>query len=199
MSVQLTVERSPIRQFLIGFAGVVLIVTALDILWWHVLSSAPTVGDDGGLTTRGIVERRQDILWSSLFVVVGVPLLFVGIVGLFRRAPVVELSDDALYLRIAGPSRGVRIPWSEVLSVRSGSEDDDGRVPGRQLLIEVADPAMYPPDPWAAEWDGSVLHVDADAWDVPAEEVAVHCNLGLARLVGSRREPGDPPEQQGGD
>lgn len=194
MSVQLRVDRSPIRLFLLGIAGLVFIVAALDIFSWHILSGPPVTNDDGVLTSRGIVQRRSDILWSSLFIVSGATMLGIAVVSLFRREPVVEVTTDALHLRIAGPRRGVAIPWSEIRSVRSGSDQGDGAVPNRLLLVDVADPDRYPPEPWGAEWRGSVLRMDADSWDTPAEEVAVHCNVALNRLRSTRPpESEDPP------
>lgn len=182
MSVQLRVDRSAIRQFLLGLAGLVLIVVAFDVFSWHILSGPPATNDDGVLTSRGIVHRRSDILWASLFIVSGLTMLGIAIVGLFRREPVVEVTTDALHLRIAGPRRGIAIPWTEIRSVRSGSERGDGAVPNRLLLVDVVDAAPYPPHPWGAEWDGTVLRVDAESWDTPPEEVAVHCNVALRRL-----------------
>lgn len=198
MSVQLRVDRSPIRLFLLGLAGLVLIVAALDIFSWHILSGPPATNEDGVLTSRGVVQRRSDILWSSLFIVSGATMLGVAVISLFRREPVVEVTTEALHLRIAGPRRGIAIPWSEVRSVRSGSDHGDGAVPNRLLLVEVADPGRYPPDPWGAEWSGSVLRIDADSWDTPAEEVAVHCNVALNRVRNTRPPEPDHPSLPAG-
>ena len=61
--IRLRVEKSPVRQFLAGLAGLVLLIAAIDIVWLHQLSGPPTTNTDGTLTSRGIVERRTDVLW----------------------------------------------------------------------------------------------------------------------------------------
>lgn len=185
--IHLRVERSPVRQFLMGVAGLVLVIAAFDILWIHELSGSPGVGDDGNLTSRGIVERRQDILWGSVLFVAGGVLLITAIAGLALRRPVVELTDDELRLRVGGPwksggpFRMYSIPWDEVITVRSGTDESDGWLRSRVLIVEVEDPSVLPDEPWGADWDGGLLRLDADSWQVPPEEVAIRSELLLRR------------------
>ncbi len=177
--IRLRVERSPLRQLLFCLAGVLLLVAAVDIVWTHKVSDPPDTGNDGGLTSRGLVERRTDVIWGTLFIVAGGALVLVSLGGLTSRRPVVEVTDDELRLRVAGPARMIAIPWNEVVSVRSGSDDGDGRVPARVLLVDVVEPVRYPEALWGAEWRDSTLVVDADSWGIPPEQVAIHANLAL--------------------
>jgi hypothetical protein len=177
--IRLRVERSPLRQLLFGLAGVLLLLAAVDIVWVHEVSSPPETDAGGTLTSAGMAERRVDIIWGSLFLVAGGVVALVAFGGLVNRKPVAEVTDDELRLRIAGPSRSIAIPWNEIRSIRSGSDGDDGRIPARVLLVDVADPAGYPASLWGAEWRDSILVVDTDSWEVPAEQVALHANLAL--------------------
>ncbi len=177
--IHLRVERSAIRQLLFGLAGVLLLLAAVDIVWVHRVSSPPETDNDGLLTSSGTVERRVDLIWGTLFLVSGGALALVSLGGLASRRPVVEVTDEELRLRVAGPGRSIAIPWNEVRSVRSGSDGDDGLIPVRVLLVDVADPLRYPGSLWGAEWRDSVLVIDADSWEVPPEQVAVHANLAL--------------------
>jgi len=178
--IHLRVERSPMRQLLFGLAGVLLLLAAIDIVWVHEVSSPPDTDADGHLTSTGTAEHRVDVIWGTLFLAAGGALALASLGGLVSRRPVVEVTDRELRLRVAGPSRSIAIPWNEIRSVRSGSVDDnDGRIPVRVLLVDVADPMQYPGSLWGAEWRDSVLVVDADSWEVPAEQVAVHANLAL--------------------
>ncbi len=71
------------------------------------------------------------------------------------------------------------MPWRNVLSLRSSSDGDDEVVPPRVIRLEVLDASSYPAAPWAAEWEGSTLVVDADSWNVPAVEVVAHARMAF--------------------
>jgi hypothetical protein len=177
--IRLRVERSPLRQLLFGLAGVLLLLAAVDIAWVHKVSSPPETDADGVLTSSGTAEHRVDLIWGSLFMVAGGVVTLVAFGGLVNRRPVAEVTDEELRLRVAGPVRSIAIPWNEIRSIRSGSDGDDGRIPARVLLVDVADPMRYPASLWGAEWRDSILVVDTDSWEVPAEQVALHANLAL--------------------
>lgn len=180
--VRFAARRSPVRQLLMAAAGLVLLLAALDIVALHKLSDPPTTTADGVLTSKGQTERRADVVWGTLFTVAGVVLVFTGFGGLLTGRPVVELADDELRLRVAGPASSLAIPWSDVVSIRSRRDyDDDGRIPTPVLLVEVVDPAMYPTGLWSAEWEGATLKVDADGWEVPVEDVVIRAELLVER------------------
>ncbi len=182
MTTRFSVTRSPVRQLLMAAVGVFLLLAALDIVSLHRLSDPPTADDNGVLTSKGQTERRTDMVWGSLFTAVGGSLLVVGLGGLLTARPMVELTDDAIRLRIAGPLAMLDIAWEDVVSVRSARDyDDDGRVPLPVLLIEIEESERYPDELWGAVWDGNVLQVDADGWETAVEDVVIRAELMIGR------------------
>ena len=182
MTTRFSTTRSPVRQRLMFAAGVLLLVAAVDIVSLHRLADAPTVDDNGVLTSKGQTERRTDMVWGSLFTAVGGSLIVVGLGGLLTSRPMVELTDDAIRLRIAGPMSALDVPWDDIVTVRSGRDyDDDGRVAIPVLLIEVADRSEYPDGLWGAVWMGNTLQVDADGWESGVEEVVIRADQMLRR------------------
>lgn len=182
MTTHFSATRSPLRQLLMAAAGVLLLVAALDIVSLHKLSEPPTTNDDGVITSKGQTERRTDLVWGALFTAVGGTLIVVGLGGLITARPMVEFTDEAISLRAAGPMSMLDIAWEDIVSVRSGRDyDDDGRIPIPVLLLEVDDASKYPDALWGAEWNGNVLKVDADGWEVPVEDVVIRADLILGR------------------
>ena len=183
-----SVDRSPLRQFVIGLVGVLLILTAIEIVWVHQITLEPETNDSGQLTTRGQARRRVDLIWGSAFLVTGAGLLAVSLFGLVRHESVVEGTDDGLRLRVAGPQGMVAIPWDDVIAVRSGSASDDGRVAVPVLYVDVVDPDAYPAELWGGEWEGNTMRIDAESWAIAPEEVAVRAQIEIERY---RRDHGD--------
>ena len=187
----LRVTHSPIRQVLVAVAGLVLVLAAIEIVWLHQLSGPPPINDDGALAPEGIVARRTDIVWGALFLFGGLAGFIGSVAGLVVRKPVVELTDDGLWLRVGRTPRakssgvatclpwleGVAVPWSEVLSVRSTTDESEDWQPTRILVVEVTDPSVFPVGLWGGERVGSKLHLDADGWEIPPEEVAMRAEL----------------------
>lgn len=182
MTSRFSTTRSPVRQLLMFAAGVLLLVAALDIVFMHRLSDPPTVDDNGVLTSKGQTERRTDAVWGSVFGAVGGSLVVVGLGGLLMSRPMVELTDDSIRLRIAGPLATLDVAWDDIVSVRSGRDyDDDGRVAIPVLLVQVDDRSTYPDGLWGAVWDGNTLQVDADGWEAALEDVVIRAELMLDR------------------
>lgn len=176
------VRKSAVHHVLLALAGALLVVAALDVMVLHRLSSPPEVdAETGEINSTGRTQQRSDLLWGSVLIVAGSGLVLVGTVGTVRRLPVAVISDHGLELRIAGPSKTVTIPWSEVAWVHSGSDGDDERVPTRVLLVHVRDRQGYPSSPWGAEWDGDTLMVDAANWTMRPADVVIHANVALDR------------------
>ena len=121
MTTVFTAKRSVARQLLMTAAGILLLMAALDIVSLHYLSDPPTTDSNGLLTSKGQTERRTDIAWGSLFTAVGCSLIVVGVGGLVAARPIVELTDESIRLRVAGPLSMLDIPWDDVVSVRAGS------------------------------------------------------------------------------
>ena len=185
MSVRFAATKSPTRQLLMTAAGLLLLLAALDIVSLHRLSDPPTTDDDGFITSKGQTERRTDLVWGTLFVVAGGSLLIAGLGGLVAGRPVVELDDEVMRLRVAGPMSYLEIPWEDIVAVRSDRDyDDDGRIPVPVLVVEVEDRTLYPEALWGAVWVGNALQVDADSWETMVEDVVIRSELIL----------GAPPE-----
>lgn len=181
--------KSPTRQLLLTAAGVLLLLAALDIVVLHKLSDPPTTNDDGIVTSKGQTERRTDLIWGTLFTVAGGALVVVGAVGMVTARSVIELNEDAVRLRVAGPMSYVDIPWDEIQSMRSGRDyGDDGRIPTPVLLIEVEDAGRYPDGLWGAVWRGNTLQVDTDGWDTTVEDVVIRSELMMERPDGGGEE-----------
>lgn len=165
--------RSPMRLFIIGVAGIILLIAALDIMFFHWLSVAPD-GAPGALTTRGRAQQRGDLIWGASFVGMGVLMLGWALVELFKRKPVVDVRDDGLFLQIGANHPDVLIPWDHIASIGSAVEADpfDG-ADREQLIVEIADPASIPSSMAGARWVGSELHIDAHDWNRRVTEIAL--------------------------
>ncbi|MCB1246868.1 MAG: hypothetical protein KDB69_06370 [Acidimicrobiia bacterium] len=165
--------RSPFRLFIVGVVGIVLLVAALDIMFFHWLS-VPPEGSPGALSTRGQAQQRGDIIWGATFVGVGVLLLGWALGELFKRKPVVDVRDDGLYAQIGANQPEVLIPWIDIASVSSTVTTDpyDGSE-REQLVVEIADPSHIPASMAGARWEGSKLFIDAHDWSRAVTEIAL--------------------------
>lgn len=181
------VHRSPLRQFLLGLAGLLLLVAAVEIVWAHQLTKDPETNDAGQLTTRGAASRRQDLVVGAAFILSGGGLVGIALAGLVNPRPVAAVDDDGISLRIAGPQRILRLDWDDVADVRSAREPAAGRRARPLLLVLLNEPIRWPEEYWNARRDGPWLIVDADSWNKPVEEVVVHARLALQerRRVGA--------------
>jgi len=165
--------RAPFRLFIIGVVGLVLILTAVDILFLHEISTAPD-GSPAQLTTRGLAEQRGDIVLGAALIGMGVVLLGSSFVELLKRKPVVDVRDDGLYAQIGGRTPDVLIPWAEVATVTSGVETDpyDGAT-REMLIVQVRDTEAIPASLAGATWHGDELHIDAHDWNRPVTDIAL--------------------------
>jgi hypothetical protein len=176
----LKVYRSASRELLMLCAGLLLVLAALDIMWFHQIAGPPEADEDtGALTSTGRSQRRTDLIWGSMFIVAGGGISLVAAGGLVVRRPVVDVTEDGLDFRIAGPQRSLNIPWSNVSWVHSGTDGEDEAVPPRVFLVHVFDRSHYPDQLWGADWDGTTLMVDADSWSVRDVEVVAHSQMAL--------------------
>ncbi len=193
--IHLSVDRSVTRQLLLMIAGLVLVLAAIDVMWVHRLSGPPETNDDGAITSRGSAQRRQDILWSSIFLVAGGSVVGAGVVGLVRRRGVLELTDAGIRARVLSSNGYLELPWGEIEIIRTGVDDAGNAIDEPLLVVTVRDPLLFPHDLWGAEWRGRELRIDAGAWGKPVEDVVVH-----AALLAERRSPQTEVEvAEGGD
>ena len=175
------VHRSPLRQFLLGLAGLMLLVAAVDIVWTHHISLDPETDEASGQRTpRGESRFRQDVIVGSTFILVGGALVVIAVGGLISPNPVAEVGEVGISLRIAGPNQRVLLGWQAISEVRSGREPDDGTGSRPLLLIRLRYPDAWPEEYWGARRDGPWLIVDAESWNTPAEELVVHARLTMA-------------------
>ena len=165
--------RAPLRLFVIGLVGILLLVAAMDVMFVHWISTPPEGAPDA-LSTRGRAQQRGDLIWGAGMIGMGVLLLGSSIVELLRRKPVVDVRDDGLFAQIGAQQPDVLIPWSQIASVSSGVYEDpyDGTA-REQLIVEVNDPSVVPREIAGAEWVGAELHIDAHDWSRHVTEIAL--------------------------
>ena len=165
--------RSSIRLFVVGIIGLLLIVAALDIMFFHWLSQPPE-GADAALTTRGQAQQRGDMLWGASLIGMGVILFGSSLIELVRRKPVVDIRDDGLYAQIGAQAPDVLIPWSAVDSVTSVIDVDayDGAI-REQLVVTLHAPEAVPHALAGAVFNGNELHIDAHDWNRPVTDIAL--------------------------
>lgn len=177
--VRFRVHRSPLRQFLAGLVGLLLLVAAYEIVFQHKVTLEPLTDDNGSLTVRGGKQRNQDLIIGTAFFLAGGGLVAVALGGLINPRPVLVVDDRELQLRIAGPQRMLSVAWDDVLEVRSGREPGDAHRSRPVFLLLLRDPDIWPDQFWGARRDGSWLIVDAESWTRPPDEVVVHARLAL--------------------
>jgi hypothetical protein len=161
------------RLFAVGVIGLILIVAALDIMFFHWLSTPPD-GADSVLTTRGQAQQRGDMLWGASLIGIGVILFGTSLIELVRRKPVVDVRDDGLHAEIGAQAPDVLIPWSAVESVSSTIVVDpyDGST-REQLVVSLVAPESVPHALAGAVLNGNELHIDAHDWNRPVTDVAL--------------------------
>ncbi len=176
----LRVDRSPIRLFLIGLVGLLLMLGAVDIMWGHWLSTPPDTYNDE-ITSKGRNQRRADYAWGAFFIVGGGGLFGYAVTSLIRRSPLLVLREDGVVLTVGPPGEEPPfLPWSAIEAVSSASvADEDGGYDRDVFVVDVLDPAGLPAEPWGAVWEGNRLVVDADGWETPIGEVVIHAEIAM--------------------
>lgn len=163
--------RSPLKLFVFGIVGIVLIAAAADVLFGHWLSTAPDTIDTG-FTTRGRAQQRGDVLWGGVMLVAGIVMFGGAVVELFRRRAIVEIGNEGLVVDSA--SRDALIPWGSVESISSMviSDPYDGSM-REQLVIELQPDPDFDSALAGPISDGQTIYVDAHDWSNPVTEVAL--------------------------
>jgi hypothetical protein len=189
----LRVDRSPIRLFLFGLVGLLLMLAAVDVMWGHWLSTPPDTYSDA-ITSKGKNQRRSDYVWGTFMLASGGALFGYAVTTLVRRRPVLVVREDGLELALGSPfAEPDFVAWDAVDFISCAADDDPDVGEGRDvLIIDFNDCGDLPFDPWGAEWRGDRLIVDAVGWERPIEEVVLHAATALehARLF-SEEEPPD--------
>lgn len=189
----LEVHRSPVRFLLFGLVGLVLVLTAVDVMWVHRVSSPPETNNDA-LTTRGANQQRADYLWGVPMILAGAGMFGYAFYSLVRRDPVLVVRDDGVDFLLGKPSDEPSfVPWEAIADVYTALDPDpDGGQGTAAVVFDFIDTEYLPAQPWDAEWDGSRLRVNAGSWEQRPEDVVVHARVALAA---SRRQQ----QGEGGD
>lgn len=174
------VHRSPIRLFLFGLVGLLLILAAVDVMWAHRVSTPPEVVD-GALTTTGANQQRADYLWGVPMMVTGIGMFGYAIYSLIRRDPVLVIQDDGVEFQVGAPGGDPAfVPWESIEDVYTAADPDpDGGRSTDVVVFEFSETAALPAEPWDAEWDGSRLRVNATSWERSPEDLVVHARVAL--------------------
>lgn len=176
----LRVDRSPVRLFLLGLVGLLLMIGAVDVMWGHWLSTPPDTYNDE-ITSKGRNQRRADYAWGAFMILGGAGLFGYAVTTLIRRSPVLVLREDGVVLAVGPPGEeSVFVPWSAISAVSSAAvPDPDGGNDRDVLVVDVTDPAGLPAEPWGAVWEGDRLVIAADGWETPIGEVVIHAEIAM--------------------
>lgn len=163
--------RSPLKLFVFGIVGIVLIAAAADVMFGHWVSTPPD-SNEGVLTTRGHAQLRGDLIWGGAMMAAGVLLFGGSITELVRRRPIVEVNGEGLVIDTGGD--GDVIPWVSIESVTSGVESDayDGS-PREQLIVQVTAGTKLSERLSGLQRSGDTVLIDAHDWASPVTEVAL--------------------------
>ncbi|MCL1594123.1 MAG: hypothetical protein M3132_07235 [Actinomycetia bacterium] len=186
--------RSPLRLFLLGVVGLLLVIAAIDVMFAHRISTEPE-NNEGVLTTRGQAQQRGDIVWGAVMIGAGTLLFGGGIIELIRRKPVIQIREDGLVAAIGTTQTDVVIPWVQMNAVTSAVIEDeyDGGMRD-QLIVDVNDRTGLPDAVVSARWVGSELRIDAMDWTKRVTEIALSAQGALehSRRVAEIAEMEEP-------
>jgi hypothetical protein len=190
----LTVERSPVQLFLFGLVGLLLMLSAVDVMWGHWVSTPPDTYNEE-ITSKGRNQRRADYVWGVFLLAGGAGVFVYAVTSLIRRTPVLVVRSDGIVLTIAAPGEDpIFVPWSAISSISSAAErDPDGGADRDVLVIDFIEPAGLPEAPWGASWEGNRLKIDATAWENPLGEVVIHSGIAMERAHHFGPVPLPPP------
>jgi len=163
--------RSPLKLFVFGIIGIVLMVAAADVIFGHWLSTAPD-NTDGALSTRGYAQQRGDLVWGGAMLVAGIVLFGGAVTELIRRKPAVIVKADGLLVDTGGGSD--LIPWEDVEEVSSGVVPDpyDGSMRD-QLIVELTPDALLEKNVDHLTRVGDAVFIDAQDWSSRVTELAL--------------------------
>lgn len=166
--------RSPVKLFVFGIVGIILIAAAADVMIGHWVSTPPE-SIDGGLTTRGQAQQRGDLVWGGAMLVTGVLLFGGAVTELIRRKPTVIVNSDGLVVDTGGDDGF--IPWESIDDVSSTAISDpyDGSI-REQLVVETRSDASIPED---LSRDGGTIYIDVHDWAGRVTELALSAQGAL--------------------
>ncbi|MCH7669007.1 MAG: hypothetical protein IIC71_07385 [Acidobacteria bacterium] len=164
---------------LLVLVGALLLATAYEVAILRKYTELPETNDAGVLTTRGQTQRRTDLMWGGVLGVGGAAMVFAGVGSLVRRSTQFAITDDGLEMNIA-PGDLVFIPWEDILTVGYRGVPGAGSRVRPSVAVQLRDDVRPPGRVSNADVVSQTIFLNADMWDVPAEQVAVAASLALA-------------------
>lgn len=179
------VQRSAVRMWLLAMGGIPLLVIAVDVLtsrritnWLRELIFRPE--------DTQIYEPR-DVIWAWALLLFSVLLVVWGLKELFMPTKVIEARDEGLAVRLRGPFRPPDlIPWGNIVDIEPGEIVDEGDVLVL-LQIELFSRGELPDHPWGARWvETRTLGLLAQDWSIAPTRAAEE--LGQYAVEAAQRE-----------
>ena len=155
------VRRSAMKMWLLAIGAIPLLVVSFDVLtkrritdWLRGIIFAPA--------DTQIYEPR-DVIWAWAMLIFSIAVVVWGLKELFVPTKVIECLDRGLALKLRGPFRAADVvPWPDMVSVRSGTIEDDGeRLPVLMVTHDITD---------ALATGGRTLTIDSDPVAIRSEE-----------------------------
>jgi hypothetical protein len=183
--VNVVVQRSAVRMWLLAMGGIPLLVIAVDVLtsrritnWLRELIFRPE--------DTQIYEPR-DVIWAWALLLFSVLLVVWGLKELFMPTKVIEARDEGLAVRLRGPFRPPDlIPWGNIVDIEPGEIVDEGDVLVL-LQIELFSRGELPDHPWGARWvETRTLGLLAQDWSIVPTRAAEE--LGQYAVEAAQRE-----------
>jgi hypothetical protein len=183
--VNVVVQRSAVRMWLLAMGGIPLLVIAVDVLtsrritnWLRELIFNPQ--------DTQIYEPR-DVIWAWALLLFSVFLVLWGLKELFMPTKVIEAREEGLAVRLRGPFRQPDlIPWGNIVDIEPGEILDEGDVLVL-LQIELFSRGELPDHPWGARWvETRTLGLLAQDWSIAPAGAAEQ--LGQYAVEAAQRE-----------
>ncbi len=158
--------------------GALLLASAYEIAVARKVTAEPDTNEAGIITTRGQTQRRTDFMWGGIFAAGGLGLMVAGVGGLVSRSSQFEITDDGLRMNISH-RKMTEIPWDDILSVTYRGLPSDGRSVRPTVAVTLREGVRMPMRVTNADVEGQTILLDADMWDLSAEDVAAKASLAF--------------------
>jgi hypothetical protein len=169
--VNVVVQRSSLKMWLMALGGIPLLVISIDVLTSRRITRWLT---DIVFRPEDVqIFEPRDVIYAWVMFLFGALLVVWGLKELFVPTKVVECLDEGLAVRLNGPHRPPSvIPWESIQDIGGADIDDDGDlIP--LLVVTVFDREGLPENPWGARWVAEKeLGVMAQDWDQDPQQAA---------------------------
>ena len=165
------VRRRAKGPFWLAVFGVLLLVVFYDFATGRIL-----LGRVGEVIYPGNIDvfEVRDVLWISVFLVVGTVAVVWGVWDLAVPQKVLSVDQYGVMLQLRGLlHRNSRITWEQLEVVEATDYVFDG-IATDGIVFTLTDRATLSPHPWGGRWlDNHTLLLDAGSWDTPVSEVVI--------------------------